>query len=240
MSRLDGRLARYALWALVLLGLFLFPWPGVGAEFSRGFCGIANGLLGDLRWHSIVAIEFQPDAEIGAEARALKAAWSVAVMVRDTQAGVATPAFTLDLRSLAYTPWSVLFALALASPNRGTVVWIRSQLLGLALVGGFVLLSIALTIMWMLSHVWIADPTSLLAGERVHLVALGAAGQWVIGALHGAVAAMGGPAAGLLWMLAWKVTAPVGSWPWSGTLFPGSPQKRPQPRGIKGSAKAGT
>ena len=89
-----------------LVGLLLAPWPGWGRVFAKTFSAYGNGLVAVAGPWEGPPPRFEVPAAGTVSAR--DGGWSVVLVGND--------ALPLDTRIIAYTPFALFFALALATP----------------------------------------------------------------------------------------------------------------------------
>jgi hypothetical protein len=174
--------------ALVLVGLLLAPWPGLGHAFGSAFAATSNAVAFRAPIGG-VAVEAAPlPAVTSAPAVAGLTPWHVVLTMRNVQTGAATRS-ALNSRGLAYVPLAIVVALCVAvSPGRGARA--LATALGLAFGGAYVLVGTA------------AALTLVLADPRIQAVSLGDFETRVVTSVFAATAEASVAAPVALWLLA--------------------------------------
>ncbi len=196
MPPLDPRWRAFVLRVAVVLAFLLVPWPGLGPTLASAFSATANVTCGGVRLASRYALHFTPASE-----RVLPGqpnpAWHVIVAIRNTDTG-ATTRSAMNLRSLVYLPVAIFAALVLAA-RAGRPERILPDLVGFALVAGFVGLSVTLPLL------------DILSSDRVRAIPLGPTARSVVSTLFVATAETSIAAPVMLWILSRAVIghAPV-------------------------------
>jgi len=127
---------RFAVHVLVLLGLFVIPWPGVARTYGAAFRMLSNTLLGSFGSQGIVRFE-KPDVE--------SAEWD-GVMRFQPRDGGRSWHVKYHSRRWGYLPTVTLIALILATP----VSWsrrVRAFGFGLALIHLFIALRVEVSLL---------------------------------------------------------------------------------------------
>ena len=170
---------------LVLLGVLLAPWPGVGRAFTAACAAPANVVL-----HRVHVSDVDLDVTPAAENLAATGGspWFAVLTVRNTPTGVATRS-ALNVRALAYVPFAVLLALSLGAPVQRAAVRVPAAVAGLVFVSLYVLIaSVA--------------PVALLLDEpRIQAISLGEFGRRIVATVFTATAETSVEAPVLLWLL---------------------------------------
>jgi hypothetical protein len=198
MPRIDRRVWRFLLIAAGLLTILLLPWPGLGRMVTLAFVSIANGTAGHIPLRSPFAFGFENLSDPGSAGSAL-GPWHAALVVRNEATDAATRS-ALNLRSLAFVPFAVSLALTLAAPMRANRLWVRSVALSAAALLVFVLVSIVLAVL------------SVLTSERIGAVDVGSLGRSIVLALFWTICETQVAAALFLWLAVRRLTIPGEDW----------------------------
>jgi hypothetical protein len=154
---------------------------------------VANLALHDVRFRAVVAPEFEVGEEAALGPAVPNSSWYVVLALRNVSTG-ATTRSALNLRQPAYVPMAIFAALTLAAPARQRRP--RSILLGLTLLGAFILLSIS------------APLVLLLAEPRIRAIELGEGARSWVTLLFNSTAETSCAAPVFLWFLAgWVIDA---------------------------------
>lgn len=173
-----------------LLGVFMYPWPFVGELYSDAAGTVGNLLLGD----ASATLHF---ARPKAQSELAGDRFSTELRARgpDALAPVRVP---IDLRTLTFIPTVVFLALTLATPLWRSPRGVTVLVLGLIVLHGFLIASIAI-------------PLALLFAEPqpLHLLDIGSPFRHVLDVVYRSLVAPPGMAYAipmLLWLaLLWLV-----------------------------------
>jgi hypothetical protein len=139
-------IALFALRTAAVLLACLLPWPGLGRAYSSAFVSLASETIGGLRTGSGLVIDFERIEDVPQLAAPAVGPWHAVLVVRNPVTDKATRS-AMNLRSLAYLPWSIFLALTVGAPIRRSREWLRSVGIGAALTGAFVCLSIGVAVL---------------------------------------------------------------------------------------------
>lgn len=177
---------------LCLLALFLSPWPGLGETVSDAFSEGLNAIVDHMGLEEGRTLRFEPAQPGSLPASKPNPSWHTigSVRAKHTQGAIR---FAINLRAIAYIPWSVFLALSLAVP-----IWKRPHgpfafLLGGAIVSAFIFTSVMLAAF------------SFLSNESVSAVRLGPVSRAVVESMFNALVVPPGmsyAAPALIWLLA--------------------------------------
>jgi hypothetical protein len=181
--------------ALLLVGVLLVPWPGLGHAFGAAFAATSNAVFFRAPIGR-VAVEAAPlPAVTSGPAVAGLTPWHVVLTMRSVQTGAATRS-ALNSRALAYVPFAVVVALCIAVPPRRGARALATAL-GLAFVGAYVFVGT------------VAALAIVLADPRIQAVSLGGFEQRLVESVFAATAEASLAAPVALWLLARYVTEVV-------------------------------
>jgi hypothetical protein len=134
---------------IVILGLSLAPWPGLGKGYVRLVCATVNAMFGTTRFASDISLHFDPGSPSALGTRP-NAWWHAIIAVRNESSQAATRS-ALNLRAIGYLPSAVFVSFALAWPFGNLKRALLLRTIAFVLVQAFVALSIALPVVLLLS-----------------------------------------------------------------------------------------
>jgi hypothetical protein len=104
-------MAIFAARFIVVLGVFIFPWPGLGRKMSGVFTDLVGAAAGPLLGGPKGAVTFLRAPETAADGD-----WDSVLLVKNAQTGIVVDGAAVDIRRVWYLPSAVFVALCFALP----------------------------------------------------------------------------------------------------------------------------